>query len=1334
MADRMASISFTDEQLRAIRTTGQSVIVTAAAGSGKTAVLAQRCAYLVCDAPPDQRCSVDELLVLTFTDAAAAEMRSRIVEAIRARTHERPHDDRLREQAALVDSAQICTIHSFCLWVVRRWFSHVAVDPVATVMDDDETALLKADVLDALFAELYRAIPGAAEEPLGSVSASSGALIDSTESVSPSGSAAGWHRQVPGRAHEALPAAFRRLVDDYGLGDDRETAAFVLRLHDFLTSLPTPEAWVDEACAALSDHPEEVIQTRISALVTELDQQIEHSELAAEAIESGLPAGHRFAVPIRGYVNQLRAWSIVLKGAGPPGADKGSATEPCPRDNDLEARFDIVREELEAFKFERVRSVRGSQKVSEDDEAAGAFAKAQLERIRGGLFAGRLKKGFGLFTAAEWRDGLRRTAPYVATIAEVTSAFTDAYTRRKRAMGVMDFADLERLAFEVLSQDGDPARPSEPARSLHQRFTHVLVDEFQDVNPIQRAIIELVSREADPSRSNNLFVVGDIKQSIYRFRLAEPSLFIQRLERFSADQAGGAALVLQTNFRSRPEILDTVNAVFRQLMRPGCADVVYGEEAELRPGRVEAGDAPRHPAELHVLERRWLEQDTGDGDLESAPEADPERGASDPYDPARWTPIEREAYLIGSRIRELTTSDVQDSKMEPPAYRDIAVLLRAARVNAEHTALMLGAMGIPAHADVGGSLFAAREIRDVTAALELLDNAQQDMPLAAVMRSGIFGETFSANDLVEIRCLSRDIPFHAAAREYVSRGQRDALRHRLQILLSRVERFRERVRLRPLADVLWELLRDQGFLASAGGLPGGAQRRANLLKLHEWSRQFGVFRRQGLHRFLQFIGHLDDEQRAVAAASAITEADNVVRVMSIHQAKGLEFPIVFLAGLGNKFNLGDRTGRMIFERQAHIGLRAVDTTLMLEYPSAAHAQVADEIERTALEEELRILYVGMTRARDRLIMVGSQRDIASHPALTQLTRAGEPARSARSPSRLSVRTARTPLDWLLPALAAPPVGPGGSPGEGRDVHPATTVQLHEAGEMAAWKVARDSDTRNEATRQAAARLQPLPDHEPVAPDDPLVEQTLARLAYTYPAAVSASTGATLAASDFKGLLEFRQGPEQRTKGTSPGDFQFPPTKYGPAAGDRATHRGLVTHRVLQHLDFRAASRPDGVASELHRLVDEGLIAPEDAQAVDRNSMEWFVRTPLAEAIRQAGDGYRRELPYITAEALASIDPSAPESLGDYVLVRGIVDGIVLGQDGLEVVDFKTDAIRREDVAARANRYRSQVLLYARAVSRLWRRPVRRSWLVFLSPATFVVWDDPADASAPYRVV
>ena len=1392
----MQPISLTSQQRRAVETTGRSVIVSAAAGSGKTAVLAQRCAYLVCDAPPAERCNVDELLVLTFTEAAAAEMRSRIAEAIRARFEIRPCDDRLGRQVALVDVAQVSTIHSFCLWLLRRWFSEVGIDPTATILDQDEAALLRSEVLESVFSQLYAKRSGP-DDPLGvvkndRVARSSAAWPWSDEGGDPTkgerGAKPSRDREGAGTSAKAepnvslwadeLPQAFVRLIDDYGLGSDRSVARFVLELFEFTASLPDPTAWLREAADSIAHRPRGIVLQTLASLQAELHLQIEHCAPMVSLLREGDPSGHFYADRISDYHDELRTWANMLDEVPESLRRQGCTDSPdAASEKEIErvlALYEQVSLRIAEFEFSKKRGPRLSKDGDPAVIQARDAASAQLSDVKQRLFGRRLKTRYALFSVEQWLDGLGGIAPYVDTIVGLVTLFGDAYTARKRRLDVLDFSDLERLAYDLLHNIEDPDQPTDVARALRRRFAHVLIDEFQDVNPIQQAIIRTVSREPDPDQPNNLFVVGDVKQSIYRFRLAEPAIFTERLATSRA-QAGSdipgcpipssgephsIAIALQENFRSRRPILDAVNLVFTQLMRPGVGDVIYDDEANLHPGREPSPDQSHQPVEFHLLEGSWS---GGEGEME--PE---EPGVVDLDDPARWTRIEREAYLIGSRIRAWIKGSEPSPTGEPLRYRDVTVLLRAARINAEKISAVLSAMGIDAYADVGGSLFAALEVRDVLAALQVMDNLQQDIPLASVLRSGIFGEPLTEDDLVDIRCLDRDIPFNEAVRNYAHRPSDSGLGDRLGRVIDRIGRYRNEVGRRPLADVLWSLYKWQGSLAYVGGLPGGACRRANLLKLHELARKFGSFRRQGLHRFLSFIKSLEEREQTIASAPAIGESEDVVRIMSIHQSKGLEFPVVFVAGLGTKFNLGDRSGSMIFERRARIGLRVIDTEQMIEYPSAVHHLVAFEIESATREEELRILYVAMTRARDKLVLLGSRRDVQK---CREMTRTGPPG----PPSRLEITTAVTPLDWLIPAVTraagfsprestAPraagfsprestlPGAVGFSPGESAESkmptnsstnsadQPVFDLRFHDVAEMAAWRVAGEADRSDGATLEAAARGQPLPAEEPLAPYDEKVEEVLSRIDYTYPSLASASIRAAVAASEFKGAYDFTRDPDFRSDRREPGEtFRVPRSKYA-SDHDRmgagvAAHRGIVTHRVLQHLDFAVAGDEAGVASELQRMQAGGLLTADDRELVDESSLVWFVGTPLAEAIRKAGGAYRREFQFIATESPGYFDRSAGSLPGDEVLVRGIVDGILPVGVGnrrlaaIEIVDFKTDRVSPDQVASRAEAYRPQMELYARAMATIWRKPVGTCWLVFMSARRVLAMGDVGDRSS-----
>ncbi|MEK7756357.1 MAG: UvrD-helicase domain-containing protein, partial [Planctomycetota bacterium] len=424
-------------------------------------------------------------------------------------------DTRLRRQLALVDAAQISTIHAFCLWLVRRWFTHVDLDPTAVVLDADEASLLKKEVLDDLLNQLY-ATTSKPDDPLG------GKTLDPTcDDPPPADAIAAW--DLGKRSLTSLGPAFVRLVDDYGLGEDRDIAAAVLRLYGFTTSLPDPAAWLGEAVESLSERPELVVLEIAAALRTELQRQVEHCAQLVETLQAGDPVGYFYADKIRDYENALHEWNTTLASG-----DRQSVTESL-------ARFDRVREQINGFEFSKEQTKRLGKDTDPTTRAArDAASDLYSKQVKERLFKKRLKNRFALFSREEWTSGLRQTAPYVAALVDVVAAFQDAYARRKRRLNVLDFADLERFAFDLLRPADGSDGPSDVARTLHDRFAHVLVDEFQDINPLQQAILTCVSRESDPTRPGNLFVVGDVKQSIYRFRLAEPGLFTERLRGFSA--------------------------------------------------------------------------------------------------------------------------------------------------------------------------------------------------------------------------------------------------------------------------------------------------------------------------------------------------------------------------------------------------------------------------------------------------------------------------------------------------------------------------------------------------------------------------------------------------------------------------------------------------------------------------------------------------------------------------------------------------------------------------------------------------------------------------------
>jgi len=1280
----MSSSPFTPAQHAAIRETGRSLLVSAAAGSGKTTVLAERCARLLCEPADGKPCEAADLLVVTFTDAAAAEMRERIHKALQARLDDAPSALRrhIEDQLALVPAAPISTMHSFCNDLIRRWFTVAKIDPQADILDAEEARLLQYETIEALFDELY------------------GSKTDEARS-------------------------FQRLVEEDFNGSDTALVESVLELHDFLRSLPEASVWIEQVGNRLATADpvrlsKEVHSLRRRRLVDELAMQREW----VGTVLAGSPArdvGRCVQLQqLAAYRDALDAWKASLaEGVTPDAVDRVCAA-------------------IQAFSLSAQQG--GRRSGPKPDETLLARAGAEYEKVRDDFLKKRLQNRCTRFTFTEYLDGQQRIAAKQRMLTQIVSRFAARYADAKRTDNVLDFSDLEHLAYRILSDGNNPPGPSDVARRCHDRYRYVLVDEFQDINPIQEAILRLVSRETDERREDNLFAVGDVKQCIYAFRLAEPKLFQNRADRFRND-GEGLLIPLRENFRSRPGILNAVNALFERCMTKAFADMDYDAEAALQAGRRYPSPSGKPafadmPVELHLLETpprtRTAAGEQNDG----------EEDAESPGTALDWHRTEREAYLIAERVcdfmgrrtgsqRRVVYEPSRDTPggfvTRPIQYRDIVILLRAPAQKADRFAEVLQQMDIPVHADVRGGYFDTAELRDMLALLQLLDNGRQDIPLAAVLRSPLAAPgPFRASDLVKIRTAARDVPFHAAAMQYVRDGPDADLRDRLAEFYARLERFRLAARQRSLADVIWEIYEETGYLAYVGGLPHGRQRRANLIGLHDRARQFGTFRRQGLRRFLRFVEQLQEQEADLATPATASEADDVVRILSVHQSKGLEFPVVFVADLGAQFNLADANRPVVMHREAGIGMKVVDPDRNIAYPSLAYQAVADAVRRDTLAEELRILYVAMTRAKEHLILVGT-------------TGAGRIAEAVESPrrgapgaiDRLTLTTATSAVDWVIAAVSRVPENavlacePGSAPPFGTNA--IFTVWRYGPETMREWRLPEDvyAARREELSRIAA--LAPLPAGEPVDLEDAEVRRVIERLEYHYGPLAMTTTPARQTVTELKRQFDPFTEAEERPEVLATPDpvplrlVPAPRPRTGTGGADSsAAVRGIMTHRFLQQLDLTAAGDEQAIRDQFTALLESGRL-PADAQAlVDLPGVAWFLGSELGRRLRAAARQVRREATFVSRISPSLLDATLDPLDGkDVILVRGMIDALLPTPDGLELIDYKTDAVTPEQVVDRAASYRVQMDMYARAAEAIWRRPVIARWLVFLSARRIV---------------
>lgn len=1220
---KTSDITWTPEQRAGIETVGGGLLVSAAAGSGKTAVLAARCVHLVCDA--DETCDVNELLVLTFTKAAAAEMRHRIEARLRDRLGD-ADDARLVKQIALLDRAQISTIHSFCSVLVRQHFHLLGIDPNFRTLEEEESQLMRLEIARSLFADRYE--------------------------------------------HDES-GEFQRFIDGYANGEDERLIHQLLRTHDMLASLIDPAKWLSEAKARIAEGAEQPLVE--SSLGREL----------ASLVREKLERLRTRCLSIIDRVNSMPGFEAYVEHIG-----ELHATVEYWWRRFGDGQFDDLAAEVVAFKS----NVPPLPRIKTDDAAAKELAQSYINSIKKEMKEGQLAE-IGRFSEAEWREGMRRIVEPANVFLGLVEEFSKRYRVAKDEQRAIDFSDLERFALRILSE-GESRLPTGAARRCHEHFKHVLVDEYQDVNEVQNEILRLASRDCiSDEMSSNLFCVGDVKQSIYRFRLAEPKLFLDRTGAWRIEGSGGQVIDLQANFRSRGPLLHVLNGVFQRLMTRAAAELDYDRTHHLVPGATypNANGAPHFsgsPVELHLIPR--ANDSHSDPEPENDFDADLDRN-------------EREAAFIAHRIREIMgeldkprmnvmgKDDAGKPVLRPIQYRDIVVLLRSMKFKSDQYAELLRAAGVPVHSESGAGFFDSMEIRDMIALLQTLENLQRDIPLAAVLRSPIAALPEPEDCLARIRLAypGSAAPFHRAVVRYASE-QRDELQAKLNDFLAQHARWRELAHRRPLAELIWTIYDESGYLAFCSGLSGGEQRVANLVRLHEKARQFGSFQRQGLGRFMEFLDSLREESD-LGTPSIASEAEDVVRIMSVHRSKGLEFPVVFTPDLGRKHNTRDCSGPILADRAGYLGLSVVDETKRIRYPSLPHALLQNRIRNQTIAEELRVLYVAMTRAREHLILVGTCKE-EKPQEWQQRWSDHEGALPADEVIRSSCM-----LDWIGPVSAA----------MNREKY-RIEVTTHSEEELPTW-------TASAAKKQLSKVQQHLADLEPLNPPaklDDSARAVIGRLTKAYPFEAFTSLAATQSvtsitkhgraapggiAESFTDLVKFEQKLPLPKCVTI--DAKLSPTEIG-----------SLTHAALQHIDFTRSCDAADLKQQIDQLIEKKKLSRDCNASLDLAAIKWLMQTEVGNLLCEHAKVLRREVPiYYPVETIESNDPMGR------VMIRGQIDALIPTENGLVLIDYKTDRVTAETIDARAEFYRGQVESYANAVKSITKQPIIGTYLVFLTP-------------------
>lgn len=1150
---------WTKEQLEAIETRNKNLLISAGAGSGKTAVLVERILKLV----KEEAVDLDKFLIVTFTNAAAGEMRERILRVLMEEL-DKEENEHLRRQVSLVAKASISTLHSFCINIVRRNFSIVDLDPAFRVADEMETALIIQEIMEEMLEEHY----------------------------------------------EIEDDRFMDLVDRFtGNRRDTELEDLILKVHKFIQSQPNPMNWLKSKVEEMKITKEEVLNSMMFKL---LEEEIEFE--IEDAIKN-----LREAIEISNEVSGPKPYEAVLK------EDLNNIIDIKEARND-ESKF---RKLLENISYTRLPSIRKGK--DEVDEELQEEARSKREKYKDSIKE--IKKASGDISLEDQVRLINDLKPAMEYLSILVEDFSKRYTEKKLEKGIVDFNDLEHYALEILEHE-------DVARDLRKKYSYIFIDEYQDSNIVQETIINKIKKD------DNLFLVGDVKQSIYRFRLADPSLFLEKYKSYELDEKS-KRVDLVKNFRSRKEILDFVNIIFSKIMSEYLGEMEYTEREYLISGR----DFPKleeAPVKIILLEKENKKSEENESELEELKD------------------IEKEAIKIASEIRSLIdeekeTFNPKTGEFQKIDYSDIAVLLRSTRNRAGLVSEILRQHDIPAYCDDDQGYFKTLEIEIILNLLKVIDNKRQDIPLISVMRSMI--GNFTTQELVEIRSNDKEGTFFEALKKYMQ--IEDELSEKIKQFLKKLDGWVEDMNNMSLDKLIWKIFVDTGYYDYMGLIPGGIQRQGNLRMLLDRAVEFEKTPLRGLFNFIRFVEKLKKADSDMGVAKILGENENLVRIMSIHKSKGLEFPVVFIPSLGKGFNLMDLREKFMLHKDLGLGMSYINSKSRQVIETLPQKAIRKKKKRENLSEEMRILYVGLTRAIDRLYLIGSMKDVAE-----------KLKEWSTDTSAYVLERQKSMLDWIIS-------GSKSDCGNKEDV----LFEVFEEATIVSENLEREKE-RQKLKEILSNGLE----------DDDIDLNLKAKVdeifSHQYKYEGSDKVPSKVSVTYLKNKLE---GKEKIIKELKSWDEN---------QKIRGATLGTLYHKVIEKFNLSREISYDALKNHIEDMLKRGFLSLEEAGVIDLSIIKSFFESELGERIRISKRVFR-ELPFVykTNEGI--------ENNEEDFLVQGIVDCLFEEDEKFILVDYKTDQIDIQEGGIIPKEHEFQLKLYKRALEEIWGIEISEGYISFL---------------------